>query len=300
MKLNHGRKLRFASGRLRPAHTGLQSNLVCAPEPWPPRRLETSGSRRSQAFTLIELITVISIIAILAAMLLPSLASAKEKGKRAVCLSNLRQLGIAIQNYASDASDQIPYGPQAPPFTSPADFYPSTGAPTSLISLRSGAPVGLGLLLPHYLARESRVMFCPSADQPQDAAAELAKVGSSQAQCGYYYRHGGNTQLFDRPGGPALPEHITLSNLGLNRNGQPIRALAIDTQFLCPPDLAPYNVKPATHHRQKVADALFTDGSAASCPNGDARFTVDVRNYAEVRSAFDKILGVFEKLDAWR
>ena len=246
-------------------------------------------------FTLIELLVVIAIIAILAALLLPSLVKAKSAGRRAACISNLRQVGAAVHMYAQDHEGRIPYGPNAPPFSHPADFYPSTGSPTSLLSIRSGAVAGLGLLLTNELARTPKVLFCPGSDQPLDADVELAKVGISQAQSSYYYRHGGVTTLFYTP--PAQQDCTRLDNPGLNRSGRPIRALALDTQFLCSFSVATYNVKPRTHHQQQSVTTLFTDGHVQALKNADRRYTVDLRNNADLYNAFDRILQVFESAD---
>ena len=259
----------------------------------------TAGTKGNRAFTLVEMLVVIAIIAILAALILPALAAAKQAGRKAACISNLHQIGVAIHNYSIDHEGRIPYGPKAPPFLSPASFYPSTGTPTSLLSLQSGAPVGLGLLLQHYLGHQARVLFCPGSDQPIDATAELEKVGRTQSQCSYYYRHAGATHLFDPPTlNIDAPEHVMLNSLGQNRSNLLIRALVIDSQFLCPPGLEAFNIKPRTHHRVKLANILSADGAVTSHANVNNKFTVDVRSYGDLYQAFDRILKVFEAADA--
>src|SRR5436309_3012216 len=69
---------------------------------WGVRRYSISS------FTLIELLVVISIIALLIAILLPSLAGARETAKRTVCANNLRQLGQAFFHYANDFDGWYP------------------------------------------------------------------------------------------------------------------------------------------------------------------------------------------------
>jgi len=94
---------------------------------WRPR-----APARAGGFTLVELLVVIAIIAILAAMLLPALTAAKAKVQTIECLSNLKQIGIALTAYSDDYADGL-----IPAQYSPRKGFPfEDGWPTILNNLR--------------------------------------------------------------------------------------------------------------------------------------------------------------------
>ena len=104
-------------------------------------------SRRSAGFTLLELLVVMAIMAIMAGLLLPALGRAREQARRAVCTSNLKQIGVALHLYLNDYRDTFPVA-QDPVSTDPYCW------------LWMGR--GWRGLLESYLSREQRVLHCPS------------------------------------------------------------------------------------------------------------------------------------------
>lgn len=68
------------------------------------------GPHKGHGFTLIEILVVLAIVSALAAILFPVFSTVRENARRTSCLSNLRQLGLAIHAYAQDNDDRLPYG----------------------------------------------------------------------------------------------------------------------------------------------------------------------------------------------
>ena len=119
------------------------------------------SSRR--AFTLIELLVVIAIIAILAGLLLPALASAKEKAQRIKCMSNIKQAALGVIMYVSDNSELVP----------PLKFNKNGNTQYPYEMMRFNAvnnpaagfsfgPYNLGSVWSSKQVTEGKVFYCPS------------------------------------------------------------------------------------------------------------------------------------------
>lgn len=96
-------------------------------------------------FTLIELLVVIAIVAVLAAILFPVFGRAREKARQTRCLSNLKQIGAAMEMYTSDHDDMYPMA---------ATVFPT------------GYPYWDDVLAPYL--RNEQVLICPSQNRARD------------------------------------------------------------------------------------------------------------------------------------
>lgn len=159
-----------------------------------------------RAFTLIELLVVIAIIAILAAILFPVFAQAKEAAKKSACLSNLKQIGMAVQMYLNDSDGLLPDRRDL----KAATFKPWTTWPTS------DPRTGWAALIYGPYIKASAVWTCPSVAGKMSSVVQVNESGTNY----WMWR-------FDRPDNPVplddlwgKSEHQSLADLQVAGNPQ--------------------------------------------------------------------------------
>jgi len=143
--------------------------------------------KRSAGFTIVELITVIAIIAMLAVLLLPSIRNSIRKGQQGKCISNLRLIGVAVQQYVADPENfgQFPpiYNVNAS-YSSGATANSSIASATALQPLQTLSNYGLTLT----------TLTCPSDKTPDPTYGSYLwspVIQGEQPQDVHVYGHGG-------------------------------------------------------------------------------------------------------------
>ncbi|MBN1341477.1 MAG: prepilin-type N-terminal cleavage/methylation domain-containing protein [Phycisphaerae bacterium] len=205
---------------------------------------------RRDGFTLIEILVVVAIIAILIAILLPALSMARARARASVCMSNLRQIGLALRNYADDQGGCVPAGA-----AKPSPYVPADSATNQIYSKDAQSCCGLGILLGRY-ARNARILFCPS-DGNSNEQNEIPKIGTDNSAFGsYLYR---NKDDVERP---------LLDDPGENGEGIRARAWAMDVN-----SLGQGSARHINHNGERV-HVLYGDGSVLGFDNREDRFSI--------------------------
>ena len=109
---------------------------------------------KRRAFTLIELLVVIGIVSLLVSLLFPVFATARARARQTVCVSNLRQIGLAMGLYAQDADELYPYG--ADPIDKRTPLWDGTKSQTPVAAM----PLLQDVLHPY--TASGQLWHCPS------------------------------------------------------------------------------------------------------------------------------------------
>ncbi len=142
--------------------------------------------RGNSGFTVIELLVVVTVIAVLISVLLPALAGAREAGRSSVCLSNVRQLQVALDTYAVDGRDR--YAPGAPDVLANLTRWHGSRASMNAAFSPEGGTLSEYLSGGEGAGASRAVRACPTFANVASALA-AANVGFERSAGGYGYNN---------------------------------------------------------------------------------------------------------------
>jgi prepilin-type N-terminal cleavage/methylation domain-containing protein len=231
--------------------------------------MATRATSNRNGFTLVELLVVIGIIAVLIGILLPVLGAAKEQANRVKCMSNLRQIGIAMKIYAFDNQNHYPRMKTTGEYDWPHFFKQE---PNELAFMEPADDVTASIfLLVCYKYVTTALFICPSTDHQPDRLAGNAPehtknfsltnpIGSNLS----YSFANPYTPPLSKEGGardyvfnPKLPPGFPLA---ADRNENVDRCITIRTA-----NTTRYWQANSLNHMSKGQNVLFNDGAVRWC-----------------------------------
>jgi prepilin-type N-terminal cleavage/methylation domain-containing protein/prepilin-type processing-associated H-X9-DG protein len=236
---------------------------------------QTKQVSAAKAFTLIELLVVIAIIGILAAMLLPALASARDKSRQVKCLSNIKQITLAVLSYTDDHEGHFPFAVTEREANDSGRFgsVPDTATGRAPFSMRAQLNqyiknVGGGA------TSDSNVFKCPGSREPWPTPSAgqwyTTDYGFNLSE-GLYTSGFGQSDWYKAHPEYGFNERVTLSNISrpsdfiitadaARATGQPSRGGLYPMQIINPSDVSQARM---LERHNSGANVGYADGHAA-------------------------------------
>jgi prepilin-type N-terminal cleavage/methylation domain-containing protein/prepilin-type processing-associated H-X9-DG protein len=223
---------------------------------------EVEVTRRARGFTLIELLVVIAIIAILAAILFPVFAQAREKARTSQCLSNVKQISLAVMMYAQYYDELLPQ------------------ASRDGICRDAAGVVGAGRWMHqiHPYTKNAGIQSCPS---------DARRIRWDPNACGNHGAYGYNAffmnnqplAAFAKPAETiTIGDGYTDTGFGNRFRLRPDRQTGPNTWVGAPWTTWNVNESRVTYRHQDQANFGFLDGHAKIMRRGDANRTADTED----------------------